>query len=243
MKISVIGIIVLLLAATAFGQNQRQVVEGLQSQIGDLRMENNRLKQDNQNLTRDLEAARRAAQTTSPAELELERNRAQRATGRADSLQRRVDELSPKAAQGEVCAENLRTLLAQQSAAPATPAPVVAAPVAVFRYPVGGMLTGMNRQMVNNADVLVSDFSFTNLGSRTITAFDATIKFYFQERLIFEMPFANVRQAGAGGANVAIPRGGNFAFRAGIPVSPQSQQLIGLRPEQIDLVIEITRAQ
>jgi regulator of replication initiation timing len=252
MKISVIGILVALIMATAFGQGQREQLVSCMEREGDLRMQNRALEQDIQRLRTDLEAANRRGggpgQAANSAEIERDRARmdADRQRARADSLERRVNELAPVAAQAEVQAENLKTMVAenarlvaenaglrQGAAAPATIA------VPTFVYPICGTITAI--QVINHQGVQViqTDFSLTNMGSRTISAFDGKAKFYSQGNLIFETPLQNVRQAG--GAPIA--RNGNFPFRIGIPITVQSQQLPSLRPEMIDLVIEVTRVQ
>jgi len=235
MKFSILCItITALLATTAFGQNARQLLDQCAAERGDLQMQNRQLNQD-------LEAARRNTHAANAVEVERDRARheAQTQRNRADSLQARVNELTPLANQAQICQENLATLLAAGGgqAATATAAIPATAMASTFRYPLGATVTAMSVQTHNNAQVIVTDFSFTNMGSRTITAVDVIVRFFFQENLIFETPIPNVRQSG----NAAVARNGSFAFRSGMAITAQTQQLLNMRPEQIDLVVEVTR--
>jgi len=252
MKISFIGAMIALLMTMAFGQGQREQLVTCLQQNGDLQMEVRSLKQDLERARTDLEAANRRSggaggQAANSAEIERDRARmdAERQKARADSLERRVNELAPVAAQAQRLEENLKTLVAENArlVAEAGVRQGAAAPIVVatptFAYPVCGTITAI--QVINHQGVQViqTDFSFTNMGSRSISSFDGTAKFFSQGNLIFETPLQNVRQSG--GAPVA--RNGSFPFRIGIPITVQSQQLPSLRPEMIDLVIEITRVQ
>jgi hypothetical protein len=122
---------------------------------------------------------------------------------------------------------NLKNQLAAQSN-------VVPAPAAErFLYPISGILT--NKSVNNN--VIIADFVFTNVGSKTITSFDSVLKFYHKGRKIYEIALPGVKNP----TGAAFGRNESINFRAGLPVTDQN--LVNASVDELDLIVEVTKVQ
>ena len=235
--------VVLMLAGAAFGQASRQAqLDSCNVRLGDAQLNNRRLTDDNRRLTEEAETCRRnREQAISAANSERDRATAenQNLRNRNTELEAQNRELTAYRTQAEIKLQTLETLVAQNTQlatdnmnlrnqiAAASNAVPAAAPHR-FLYPISGVMTG--KRVENN--VIISDFVFTNHGSRRVTEFDAMARFYWQGNKIYEIQLPTIRsQAG-------FSRGETLNFRAGLPVIDQN--LVNAAVESIDMVVEIT---
>ena len=250
-KFAMVIMVLMFVATAAFSQQStRAQLDSCNVRLGDAQTTIRRLETENRRLNEQASSgSTEAARAISDANAERERavRENQNLRTRVSELEGQNRELTAYRTQAEIQLQNLQTVVAEnnrlatenmnlRNQAGATGSAVPTPAPQRFLYPMSGVLTNKSVQNVNGTNVIVSDFVFTNNGSRRVTSFDAMLRFYWQGNRIYEIQLNNVRNPAG-----AVGRGGTINHRAGLPIIDQN--LVNATVESIDLVVEITNIQ
>ena len=221
-------------AATAFGQGSvKNQLDSCNVRLGDAQNTIRQLNADIKSL-RDETAKSKSVGTEKDkavAETEKLKTKVAELEKKNKELSDNMTLIQSKSANLEILANENTRLATENMELKNKTAVAISAPEK-FHYPISGTL----ESKTVSGNVIAADFLFVNNGAKTISTFDCVLKFYYQERKIYEITLPGVKNQ-AGGA--PIGRNESIRFRAGLPVIDQN--LVNARVEQIDLIVEVTK--